>query len=237
MPRLAVLLKPMTLRIRPQNRVPEGLGQNRHSRQRTRWFVALATTCVARLARIRFWPQTRLMEDSEIGSNRFHCVIHERSPPAVAFVFAINASAHVLTHIADMPADPSLTRQDIVRLIDAFYDKVQADAVLGPIFNPAVHDWSEHKATLVQFWASVALGSREYRGNPMAAHRPHPIVDAHFGHWLALWRTTAHEVMQAEHAERMYAYAQRIAQSLRYGLGLDHTRPPDAARTRPPRDI
>ncbi len=123
------------------------------------------------------------------------------------------------------PHADDLNRDDIVRLVDAFYDKVQADAVLGPVFNAAVHDWPEHKATLVKFWSSVALGSREYRGNPMAAHRPHPIIDAHFGHWLALWQSTAREVLGEAKAERMYQYARRIAQSLRYGLGLDKTRP------------
>ena len=121
--------------------------------------------------------------------------------------------------------DAGLQRDDIVQLVDAFYDKVQADPILGPVFNPAVHDWPEHKATLVKFWASVALGTREYRGNPMAAHRPHPILDAHFGHWLALWQDTAREVLGDAKAAEMYAYAQRIGQSLRYGLGLDRTRP------------
>ncbi len=118
-----------------------------------------------------------------------------------------------------------LVREDIVRLVDAFYDKVQADPVLGPVFNPAVHDWPEHKETLVKFWSSVALGTREYRGNPMAMHRMHPIEDGHFGHWLALWRSTASEELGEAKAEVLYAYAQRIAQSLRYGLGLDRTRP------------
>lgn len=124
----------------------------------------------------------------------------------------------------------ALTRQDIVRLVDAFYDNIQADPVLGPIFNPAVHDWAEHKATLVKFWSSVALGSKEYRGNPMAAHQPHPIIDEHFSHWLALWRDTAHQQLPAEHAEMLYGYAQRIAQSLRYGLGMDCLRPLPALR-------
>lgn len=119
----------------------------------------------------------------------------------------------------------NLTRDDILHLVDAFYDKVQADAVLGPIFNPAVHDWPAHKEMLVKFWSSVALGSREYRGNPMAAHRSHPIVDEHFGHWLALWQVTAREVLGEDKAELMYQYARRIAQSLRYGLGLDKSRP------------
>lgn len=118
-----------------------------------------------------------------------------------------------------------LRREDIVRLVDAFYDKVQVDAVLGPVFNPAVHDWPQHKATLVQFWSSVALGAREYRGNPMAMHRPHPITDAHFGHWLALWQATAREQLSEPQAHQVYALAQRIAQSLRYGLGLESTRP------------
>lgn len=118
-----------------------------------------------------------------------------------------------------------LTRGDIERLVDAFYDKVQADPILGPVFNPAVHDWPAHKATLVQFWSSVALGTREYRGNPMAAHRPHPIIDEHFGHWLALWRQTAHEVLDDVEAEAMYGYAQRIARSLKLGLGLSGRRP------------
>lgn len=122
-------------------------------------------------------------------------------------------------------ASVDLTREDIERLVDAFYDRVQADAVLGPIFNPVVHDWVEHKAILVRFWASIMLGTREYRGNPMAAHTPHPIVDAHFGHWLALWRDTAHRVLSPDQAEAFYERAQRIAQSLRYGLGLDRSRP------------
>ncbi|RMH91007.1 group III truncated hemoglobin [Lysobacter pythonis] len=121
--------------------------------------------------------------------------------------------------------ETGLSREDVVRLVDAFYDKVQADAILGPIFNPVVHDWPAHKATLVRFWSSVALGSREYRGNPMAAHRPHPIVDDHFGHWLALWLATAREQLGEDKAQVMYVYAQRIAQSLRYGLGMDRTRP------------
>ncbi len=117
-----------------------------------------------------------------------------------------------------------LQREDIVRLVDAFYDKVQRDAVLGPVFNPVVHDWPEHKATLVKFWSSVALGTREYRGNPMAVHRPLPINDDHFGRWLGLWRGTLQDVLTPEQAELMYDHALRIASSLRYGLGLDGTR-------------
>lgn len=122
-------------------------------------------------------------------------------------------------------APPLPGRDDIVRLVDVFYDKVRRDAVLGPVFNPLVHDWNEHKATLVRFWSSVALGAREYRGNPMAVHRPLPIGDEHFGRWLGLWRLTVHEVLPQAQAELMYDHAMRIGASLRYGLGLDRSRP------------
>jgi len=114
-----------------------------------------------------------------------------------------------------------LLESDIARLVDRFYDRVQADPVLGPVFNPIVHDWPEHKRTLVSFWSSVALRSGAYRGNPMAAHRPHPIEAGHFDHWLGLWRETADEVLSPSHAALFAGYASRIARSLRYGLGLD----------------
>lgn len=116
--------------------------------------------------------------------------------------------------------DDVLAIAGIERLVDRFYDRVQLDPVLGPVFNPVVADWAEHKRTLVSFWSSVALRSGTYRGNPMAAHRPHPIEAAHFDHWLALWRDTADEVLSPAHAALFADYAGRIARSLRLGLGL-----------------
>ena len=127
---------------------------------------------------------------------------------------------------APMPRDHTLTEADLVALVDRFYERVQRDAVLGPVFNPVVHDWPAHKATLVDFWSSVALGTRRYRGNPMGMHRPHPITAAHFDHWLRLWHDTAVEVVGAEDAGVLAEFASRIATSLRYGLGLDQGRRP-----------
>jgi hemoglobin len=117
-----------------------------------------------------------------------------------------------------------LDTADIARLVDRFYDRVQADPILGPVFNPAVDDWEEHKRTLVSFWSSVALGTRSYRGNPMAAHHPHPIRGDHFAHWLALWREVAEAELPPEHAAQMIEHATRIGRSLCYGLGLEEPR-------------
>ena len=114
----------------------------------------------------------------------------------------------------------TLDEAHLAILVDRFYDKVRADPMLGPVFNAAVHDWDEHKRTLVSFWSSVALGTQSYRGSPMSAHRPHAIRGEHFDHWLDLWRETARDVLEKEAAARMIEYAERIGRSLRMGLGL-----------------
>lgn len=108
----------------------------------------------------------------------------------------------------------------LARLVDHFYEKVRRDAQIGPIFNAAVDDWDEHKRLLTSFWASVALGAGSYRGNPMAAHRPHPIRAEHFDRWLAMWQETCDEELDEVHAAQMLEFAQRIGRSLKYGLGL-----------------
>lgn len=115
---------------------------------------------------------------------------------------------------------PELTEQDLETLVDRFYEQVRVHPELGPVFNAAIDDWPEHKRMLTAFWSSVALGTKSYRGNPMAAHRPHPIRAEHFEQWLSLWQRTATEVLAPEHAARVMEYATRIGYSLRYGLGL-----------------
>lgn len=119
-----------------------------------------------------------------------------------------------------------LTEADIARVVDRFYDAVQAHPTLSPVFVPAVHDWPEHKATLVRFWSSIALKTASYRGQPMAMHRPHRIDAGHFADWLALWEATVRSELPAEHAEAFVDHARRIARSLMYGLGIDQRQRP-----------
>jgi hemoglobin len=115
----------------------------------------------------------------------------------------------------------SLDAAALARLVDRFYAKVRRDPGLGPVFNAAVHDWDEHQQRLVAFWASVALRAGSYRGNPMAVHRALAGVDAgHFGTWLALWRETAHELLEPAAAATLVGHAERIGASLRLGMGL-----------------
>ncbi|MGI9242640.1 MAG: group III truncated hemoglobin, partial [Verrucomicrobiales bacterium] len=47
-------------------------------------------------------------------------------------------------------------RNDIVQLVDRFYEKIRSDEKLGPIFNELVDvDWDTHLPKMYDFWDTV----------------------------------------------------------------------------------
>ena len=81
----------------------------------------------------------------------------------------------------------------IDRLVRTFYDRVRADAVLGPIFAGRIKDWDLHLERMCAFWSSVALMSGRYHGQPMEKHLPLPVDARHFDRWLELFEETARQ--------------------------------------------
>ncbi|HEY6451324.1 MAG TPA: group III truncated hemoglobin [Steroidobacteraceae bacterium] len=106
----------------------------------------------------------------------------------------------------------------IETLVRSFYAKVRADAVIGPIFNARITEWEPHLQRMCAFWSSVALMSARYHGQPMRVHLPLPVDARHFDRWLTLFEATAREVCPSEAAEFFISRAQRIAQSLEFGI-------------------
>ena len=111
--------------------------------------------------------------------------------------------------------------EDLVRLVNRFYAAVRADALIGPVFNDAIDDWSEHLEKLAAFWSSLMLTSGRYKGMPMAAHLKHRarITPQMFDRWLALWREATEAEMPPAVASSMQAKAARIAESFKLALG------------------
>jgi hemoglobin len=108
------------------------------------------------------------------------------------------------------------TEDNIRELVYAFYDRVRADALLGPVFDGALAGrWDEHLPKMVRFWSSLVLGSKSYRGNVQQAHEPVAGVEPkHFSHWLYLFLDTVQAHYEPAAAVQFMEPALRIAQSL-----------------------
>ncbi len=126
----------------------------------------------------------------------------------------------------------NITEPMIRGLVQAFYAKVRADAVLGPVFDAKIADWDHHLAKLSDFWSSVALMSGRYKGRPMPVHAAIPeISDAHFVRWLGLFAETATEICPPEAAQLFVDRASRIAGSLKLGIALHRQSAAELARS------
>jgi hemoglobin len=121
------------------------------------------------------------------------------------------------------PGTP-ITEQEISTLVDRFYAKVRLDPDIGPIFNAVVDDWPHHLALLKDFWSTVMLTTRRYKGDPMMRHLQLPLDPDHFERWLALFAETAKEVLPPDHAAAIIAKSQRIAQNFKMGIAFHRSK-------------
>ncbi|MDN4164562.1 group III truncated hemoglobin [Cytophagales bacterium LB-30] len=108
------------------------------------------------------------------------------------------------------------TPEDIRHLVDSFYQKVQTDALLGPVFNEIAQvDWAHHLPRMYGFWEKMLLGTGHFEGNPMRTHldlnQKHPLTSEHFQRWLQLFEETIAENFEGQKAEIAIERAKSIA--------------------------
>jgi hemoglobin len=120
--------------------------------------------------------------------------------------------------VAQIRAETGIDEPMIARLVDAFYDRVRVDPLIGPVFNDRISDWGPHLEQMRLFWSSVALMSGVYHGRPMPKHLPLPVDARHFDRWLELFEATAAEVCPPAAAAHFIERARRIAESLELGI-------------------
>lgn len=109
-------------------------------------------------------------------------------------------------------------RNDVIKFVDRFYDKVKEDALLGPQF--AHVNWSNHLPVMYSFWSSMLFGEQSYRGNPLPRHMALPIGVGHFNRWLQLFQETIDENFFGFNAEELKMRAQAIARVFQIKMGL-----------------
>jgi hemoglobin len=104
------------------------------------------------------------------------------------------------------------TREDIVQLVNSFYEKVKADGLLSPMFSKV--DWALHLPVMYQFWDNAIFFTGGYLGNPLETHaymhKRNPLTIQHFTRWLQLFNSTVDELFEGEKA----SFAKQRAQSI-----------------------
>src|SRR5690606_30007287 len=95
--------------------------------------------------------------------------------PGAADALAPRARALPLTErpmrVTRPVARPAVSEETIGALVDASYNLVRDDALLGPIFARHVTNWPRHLATMRDFWSTVILHSGRYAGRPFEVHQ------------------------------------------------------------------
>lgn len=116
------------------------------------------------------------------------------------------------------------TEAEIATLVQQFYTRVRADAILGPIFNAKIDDWAAHEQLLSQFWSSVLLRTGRFSGSPMRAHAQlQDLSPALFERWLAIFAQICGQQPNQAMAEQAQSMAQRMAQSLWMGWQMQQS--------------
>lgn len=109
-------------------------------------------------------------------------------------------------------------RFDIEKLVNRFYDQVQVDALLSPVFSHV--DWPKHLPVMYNFWSSMIFGEQSYTGNPFEKHIHLHIGGEHFAQWLKLFTGTVDENFAGSNAEEIKERARTIAGIFQHKMGL-----------------
>jgi len=106
-----------------------------------------------------------------------------------------------------------LTLDDVKKLVDVFYDRIQQHQLLAPIFNGQIEDrWPEHLEKMYRFWQTVLLEEHTYFGSPFPPHAKLPVDGGHFAAWLALFNKTVDELFEGEKADEAKWRAAKMAE-------------------------
>jgi len=109
--------------------------------------------------------------------------------------------------------------QDIQLLVDKFYEKVNNDDLLGWIFNDLSKvDWKTHLPVMYDFWSSILLGTKAYKGQPFDVHLYLPVDKQHFDRWVSLFVKTIDENYSGPVADEAKLRANTISEIFQYKI-------------------
>lgn len=110
-------------------------------------------------------------------------------------------------------------RDDIIKVVNAFYDKVNENKELSYFFNDITQlNWKDHLPKMYDFWETILFHKPVFKGNPMRKHinlhKIAPLKKENFETWLLLFNTTVDELYKGEIATQMKIRAASIATAI-----------------------
>lgn len=115
------------------------------------------------------------------------------------------------------------SREDIILLVDAFYQEVQNNQKIGPIFTDVAKvNWNHHLPKMYDFWESMLFGKVVYKGNPMSTHfelkKKATLKEEEFTEWKNTFFATVDQLFEGENAKVIKQKAQSIADLIYFKL-------------------
>lgn len=109
---------------------------------------------------------------------------------------------------------------DIKTFVNAFYEKVQADELLSPVFAARIPAtaWPAHLHRMYAFWNAILFAEKGFEGNPMQKHLSLPVAEEHFSQWLDLFYATIDARFQGPKATEAKQRARSIAQLMNFKI-------------------
>lgn len=109
--------------------------------------------------------------------------------------------------------------EDIKILVNTFYDKVQKDDLIGPIFNEKMMNrWPEHLEKMYRFWQTILLEEHTYSGSPFPPHKQLPVNQSHFDRWMEIFTSTVDSLFVGKLAEEAKVRAANMAYMFNYKI-------------------
>ena len=102
-----------------------------------------------------------------------------------------------------------LNRDDIIKLLQHFYDKLLKDDITRDIFKDL--DMQAHIPVIADFWSMVLLGELNYQGNPFEKHISLGLKKEHFDRWLHHFTVSIDHFYAGENADLAKQRANSIA--------------------------
>ncbi len=112
-------------------------------------------------------------------------------------------------------------KEDIVILINNFYEKIRSNELMGPIFNEIAHvNWAHHLPKMYDFWNMALFDKPGYVGHPLKPHlelnQHFKINNEHFKTWLILFNSSVDELFTGPMAEEAKQRAKSIGETWAY---------------------